>query len=409
MQGDRALFRFSAYNDDGSLDTGFVRAIDEVDVARQLAKSGKTPFKVKQVREAQAKNNPRVLIHRLFRPQFDLTRFFSDLSIMLNSGFNIDAALSAVGEAETKAGQKANIATIRTQVTEGKSVSEAFAALDEVPQHVSALVASGESSGRLDRVFAELAEMYSARDERRSKIVEALLYPGFLLLVLVGTILLLSLYLVPAIEPIFDGSNVQTPMIVSALSGLGSLMKNHGVLLLAGAAMVLAVATFALGNGEVRAHFLGRFTAVPILGALLRKAVGGRYLHTMSLLLANGVPLYDSMRLAADTSPIGSFRTRLLEAREIVSGGGAFWKALDGSEIFAPTLITLIRLGEESNNLAAVAGRAAAINDAQLQRTTSRFLSFLTPAVTIILGGMVGMLVISVMTTLLSINEIAVR
>ena len=85
------------------------------------------------------------------------------------------------------------------------------------------------------------------------------------------------------------------------------------------------------------------------------------------------------------------------------------WKALTSSGVFPESILSLLKLGEESNSLAPMMSRAGMMTQAQLQRRLSRLLTFLTPAITILLGAVVGGLVISVMTTLLSINEIAIR
>jgi general secretion pathway protein F len=129
----------------------------------------------------------------------------------------------------------------------------------------------------------------------------------------------------------------------------------------------------------------------------------------MALLIGNGVPMLEAMNLAASTAPSGRFRAGLLQARQRVAGGEPLWMALTASDIFPDSILSLVRLGEESNNLGAMMNRAGAMTQAQMRRTVSRVLTFLTPAITILLGALVGSLVVSVMTTLLSINEIAIR
>ena len=146
-----------------------------------------------------------------------------------------------------------------------------------------------------------------------------------------------------------------------------------------------------------------------MIAGFARSEANARYLDAMALLLGNAVPMLEAMRLAAETAAAGSLRVRYLAARRSVSDGEPLWRAFDGTRAFPEFVLSLVRLGEESNNLAPMLARAGMTIEAQRQRRIARVLTLLTPAITIFLGLVIGGLVISVMTTLLSINEIAIR
>lgn len=400
-------FKFRAYSQSGGQDSGFVMALDRADAVRQLSQAGKIPYEIKQVEGTAATSTSP--LRGLFQPKLDLTHFLSELAVIIGSGFNVDIALKAVADAESNKAQKARIQAIHAQITEGKSVAEAFASQPGMPPDVVALVASGESSGRLDLVVSELAKSHALRAKRNGEIGEAMVYPAFLLLIMVGALLVLSLYLVPALEPIFSNAGATPPFIVRALGGFGETIKQFGFLILAclgGLGLLLAVF---LQRPSTRARLMDVAARVPGLAGLVRSTTRERYLSTMSLLLGNGVPMLDAMNLAADTATSAGHKARLLQARLRVASGEPIWQALKSSDAFPDSMLSLIRLGEESNNLATMMGRSGAMTQAQMQRTISRALALLTPAMTILLGGLVGSLVISVMTTLLSINELAIR
>lgn len=408
MSQERLRFHFRAYGQAGGHDSGYVEALDRADAVRQLAQSGKVAYEIRPA-DAAVGGAGKARRVGLFQPRLDLTRFFSELSIILGSGFNIDVALKAVADAETGKAQKARIQAIHSLITEGKSVADAFAAQPDIPGDVVALIASGESSGRLDIVVAELARSYALGAQRRSEITEALLYPVFLVLVMLCALLILAVYLVPALEPIFDNAGAPPPWIVRALGAFGEIVAGYGFVMLAalsaGALLFLAM----LRQPAARARLADLAARLPVAGAIMRGATRARYLNTMALLLGNGVPMLDAMNLAASTAACESHRARLLQARQRVSSGEALWQALKASDAFPEATLSLVRLGEESNNLGAMTARAGALTQAQMRRSVSRALTFLTPAITIALGALVGSLVISVMTTLLSINEIVIR
>ncbi|MDJ0613684.1 MAG: type II secretion system F family protein [Rhizobiaceae bacterium] len=408
MAAESQQFHYRAYATNGAKESGIIEASDLGEAARKLSRMGKTPFELKPSK-GKAAGTRSTSLSGLFQKELDLTRFFSDLSVMLNAGFNVDIALGAVANAETDRRQKARIQQIHTRISEGKSVAEAFSSQPEIPADVVALVASGENSGQMASVFAELAKNFKRRAERRSEVLEAVLYPAFLIVVLFGTLLLLSVYLVPSIEPIFENGGAEKPLVVNVLSGLGSFVSEFWlpaliVIALCGLLLVplLRSQSFKIGLNNI-------LLKLPLAGTIIFQTTRARYLHSMALLLSNGVPLHDAMQLSSVGAPVEKHRVGLEKAREEVTGGLQLWKALENSSVFDDSLVSLVKLGEESNNLAPIMERAAVMTETMMQRSISRILTFLTPAITIFLGLVVGTLVISVMTALLSINEIAIR
>lgn len=407
--GSRIYFR--AYRPDGQIESGHLQARDEEDAVRQLRQSGRVPFQITRADgtrpvAAAREHRPAAAV---FGQRLDLARFFGDLSVMLASGFTVDIALHAVADAETDRLQSRRAAEIHGRITEGQSVAEAFAPLPEVTDDVLALLASGENSGRIDVVVADLAAAYARRAARRREVLEALMYPAFLVLVMFFAFLLLSLYLAPALQPVFENAGVPAPLVVRGLIAFGGFVTGYGLILLLVLASALALLAASLRTRSGAARVAELLLRLPAVAGFLRGTANARYLNTMALLLGNGVPMLEAMLLASDTAAAASQRASLLAARQRVSDGEPFWRAIGGARQFPDFVVSLVRLGEQSNNLAPMLARAGATIEAQMQRRVARVLTFLTPAITLFLGLVVGGLVISVMTTLLSINEIAIQ
>ncbi|MEL6201972.1 MAG: type II secretion system F family protein [Pseudomonadota bacterium] len=411
MSGGTRKFQFKAYLPSGSAESGLLEALDVQDASRKLAAQGKIPIEVK-LASASAKARSSAtssLLGGLFGARLDLPELLSDLSVMLNSGFNIDVSLRAVGQTQPDRRKRERIMAVHSRIAEGSSVSDAFALEPEVPADMVALISSGEHGGHLGKVFAELSKAYSEAAKRRSEIIEALLYPGFLITVLIGTLLLLALYLVPAIEPIFDNGGGEKPFVVAALSGFGSFVSTFWPTLLIGLGL-LFLGTLSLSRSEGGKRFISAaLLRLPLIGTIMRRSSRARYLRSMALLLDNGVQLNEAMRLSAASTPLAHDRHQLDLARERVSTGQSFSDAVAATGVFDAPMISLFQLGEESNSLGIVMDRAATMTEFMVKRSMSRALSFLTPAITILMGLVIGSLVISVMTTLLSINELAIR
>lgn len=411
MAGASEHILYRAYRADGEIETGLLDAVDEADALRQLRRRGCVPFELSR-RGPGARGLPATASRAragLATGRLDLARFFAELSVMLEAGFTVDIAVRAVADAETDRLGRRRAGEIHARLTEGLSVAEAFAAVPEITDDVAALLASGEGSGRLDVVVHALAESFARRAARRREVTEALMYPAFLLVVMAGAVLLLSLYLAPALAPVFENSGVAAPAVIEILLGLGAFLSGWGVPLLAALGLGLGLLLLRLQRPAGRQGLAALLMRLPGLAAVIRAGINARYLGTMSLLLENGVPMLEAMRLAAATAATVGQRAAFLAARTRVSEGAPFWRALGGTGQIPEGVLALLRLGEESNMLAAMLTRASLMVDGLLQRRISRALAFLTPALTLLLGGLVGGLVVSVMTALLGINEIAIQ
>lgn len=401
-------FSYRAYLEDGSPEAGVIEAVNRRDASRKLAQAKKRPFVLVEAATNKADfAGPKRFWE--FTRQGDLTKLLSELSVLLDAGFNVAAALRVVASAESSARQRTRLLAISDQISNGKSLSEAFASLPGLPAEMSAMIASGESSGRIAEVIARMAEASQYRAERRAAITEALIYPAFLVLMVVGAFLFLSLFLMPAIEPIFDSGTIVKPTVVWLLSGFGALLAQHWpaaiTLMLAAVALLLLM----LRTPSFRLLISKISLGLPVIGRMRRDSAIARYLGTLSLLIGNGVSMIESLRLAALTCSGPEIGEGLETVRTSVSNGERLKSALEKTGIFDGPTLTLVGIGEESNNLPLLLKRAATLVETRLKKAIDRIVTILTPAITIALGLLIGALVVSVMTALLSINEIAVQ
>lgn len=404
-----ASFSYRAYRDDGSPELGVIEATDLREASRKLVQANKRPFALQELDGGRRLPAERAGRWWVFRRPTDLTKLLSEIAVLLDAGFNVAAALRIVASAEGSAQERARLLAISDQIASGRSFSEALATLPELPSEMSAMIASGESSGRIAQVIARMSEGYRYRAERRAAIVEALVYPAFLVVMVIGAFLFLSLFLMPAIEPVFEAGTVEKPFVVAMLSGFGRLLTEHGTLLLAAVLALAAIALLALRRPSGRALVSKATLGLPFAGRLFRDAAVVRYLDTLSLLTENGVAMIEALRLAALTCSVPDMRRGLEAVRDEVANGERLQAAFTRARIFDGPTLTLIGIGEESNSLPLLLKRSSVLVETRLKRSVDRIVTFLTPAITIALGLMIGALVVSVMTALLSINEIAVQ
>lgn len=399
------MFSYRAYRSDGTAEAGTLEAADRNEAMRRLTQANKRPFALTEAGSRSEGSSKSAIRLRTA----DLTKLFAELAVLLDAGFNVPAALRIYATAERLPKRKALLLAISDQISSGKALADAFSQLPGATPDLVALIASGESSGKLPDVVTRIAETYRRRSERRSAILEALAYPAFLLVMVLAALLFLALFLMPAIEPIFDTGTIDKPIAVRFLAGVGRLFTEQWPMLVAAFVALFGLAFLMLQRPATRSLLTRSTFKIPGIGRFWKDGVLVSYLETLSLLAGNGVPMIDALRLAGAVCTEPSMRAKLDLARDNVANGEQLQTSLRKSGLFDDATLTLIGMGEQANRLPQVLGRASSLIDARLKRAVDRAVGFLSPALTIGLGVMIGGLVVSVMTALLSINEMAVQ
>ncbi|WP_457152593.1 type II secretion system F family protein [Mesorhizobium sp. P5_C1] len=402
-------FAYRAYLVDGSTETGVLDASTKQDAARKLAQQGRRSYHLAPVNGERQQLRLPGRSALTFTRRVDLSRLFSELSVLLNAGFTVDRALNAVISGEANRQRRQQLQSVLDLTTGGRPIAEAFAGLPGITSDVAALLASGERSGKMAYICQRLADTFEATAKRRAAIVEALAYPAFLLLVMSGALVILATVLVPALEPIFEGSSAPKPFTMTVLSALGTVFRDYPFVFPLAAVLGLLSYLFLSRSTGARKQFSHWLLKVPLIGALVRDAVVARYLETLALLLGNGVAMTEALGLAANVSRQSSLAASFASIEETVANGARLHGAIVKAGIFDNATMSLVSLGEEANALPVVLDRAAKMLQLTLSRRIDTVLKLLTPALTISLGFLVGSLVISVMTTILSINDLALQ
>ncbi|ESZ08223.1 type II secretion system F family protein [Mesorhizobium sp. M1060] len=402
-------FAYRAYLVDGSTESGVLDASTKQEAARKLAQQGRRSYHLAPVSSDRPQLRLPGRSALTFTRKVDLSRLFSELSVLLNAGFTVDRALGAVIAGEANRQRRQQLQSVLDLTTGGRPIAEAFAALPGITSDVAALLASGERSGKMAYICQRLADTFEATAKRRAAIGEALAYPAFLLSVMSGALVILATVLVPALEPIFEGSSAPKPFTMKMLSVFGTVFRDYPFVFPLAAVLGLLSYLVLSRSAGARKQFSHAVLKIPLIGALVRDAVIARYLETLALLLGNGVAMTEALGLAANVSRQSSLAASFASIEDNVANGARLHGAVVKAGIFDHATMSLVSLGEEANALPVVLDRAAKMLQLTLTRRIDTVLKLLTPALTISLGFLVGSLVISVMTTILSINDLALQ
>lgn len=341
----------------------------------------------------------------------DLTLFTRELATLVKADLPLDEAIRIVSlqplmSAKIRTVTKAVLDGVR----EGNSLSGALAARgQDFPEYYWRLVQAGEASGSLGEVLEDISTFLERSSEVRGQLGSALVYPCILLAAAGAALGVILTVLLPTIVPLFKDAGVTPPATIQFLVNAQEAIARNWLLVLMTLAG-LAVAVIAAGQDDrlrlIRHRALMR---LPVIGSLVANRETARFARTLATLTRNGVPMLEAVRLSGSVLRNRAFLTTVELAGESLKEGGTLSAPLVTSGLFSELSLRLIAVGEQTGQLEAMLMRVANIYEATLQRQLARLTSLVTPILTLAVGGMVGGLILTVMSAILSINELAFK
>jgi general secretion pathway protein F len=402
-----ATFYFRAVASDGRVRSGSLSSDNEKLVARELHKQGLTPVYVGV--------SPKGASLDLKLPNFgqgrrrDVLFFTQELSTLLTAGVPLDRALSITAELTERANFRFIVLDVLRVLKGGKSLAESLATH---PEYFSDLyvnmVRSGEASGALASIFERLAEFERSRDDLRNYIISSMIYPALLTLVGLGSIFILLNFVVPRFASIFSDSRMKIPVPTMIMLEASAFVQSYwwiAASALAGGAIIWAVYT---RTAQGRLWWDGARLRIPMLGETLRKAETARFARAMSTLVANTVPLVQSIGIAAATLNNKTISGALAGVAMGVKRGEGIAAPVRKAGVFPPLAAHLLTVGEETGRLDQMFGRMADIYENDTRASIKRFTAVFEPIVILVMGVLVGALILSMLLAITSINDVAV-
>jgi len=399
-------FYFKAVASDGQVRTGAIHAENERWVAQELRRQGLTPVYV----GSQPKKS-----FELKLPSFsgakrrDVLFFTQELSTLLNAGVPLDRALSITVELTERPAFRLLIQDILRLVKGGKSLAES---LSSHPEYFSELfvnmVRAGEASGSLATVFERLSEFERTRDDLRGYIFSSMAYPCLLMLVGTASVLVLMNFVVPRFASVFEQSRIEMPLPTKIMLEGSRFLQAYGWIGLAGiVGFAVAMYTY-VRTPAGRLWWDTLRLRIPLLGDALRKAETARFARAMGTLVANSVPLVQSIGIAGATLNNQCIAGSLQAVAMGVKRGEGIAAPLRRAGQFPPLAGHLLSVGEETGRLDQMFNRMADIYDTDTRAAIRRFTSLFEPLVILVMGLVVGTLILSMLLAIVSMNDVAI-
>lgn len=297
---------------------------------------------------------------------------------------------------------------VHAGVMEGRRLSDAMALQGQAfPPLYRAMVSAGETSGALGPILERLADGLERDQVVRGKVVTALVYPIVLAVVALGVITAMMTFVVPKVVDQFDSMNQTLPLLTRLVIGVSHLMRDWGWLLALFLGTGGLVGAVFLRNPEIRLRVDTALLKLPLIGRLTRDLHGARMARTLSTMIAAGLPVLEGLIITARTVSNRRLRLATETMADAVREGGGLSAAMRRADVFPPILVYMTASGESSGRLEPMLERAADYLEREFSTFTAVMLSLLEPAIIVVMGGVVALIVLSILLPILQINTLA--
>jgi general secretion pathway protein F len=337
----------------------------------------------------------------------DVTVFTLDLALLLKAGARLDDALELLA-ADIDIGRlRPTVAKVRASVLSGESFADALAQHPALfPPMYVALIRVGEASGALDQILEVLANERARAEALRRKLGDALRYPLFLLFAAFAVLVFFLFFVLPQFAAVLRDFGAKLDPFVTAFIGLSDFLRENKDMVLGGlAALLLAVWLIGRRPG-VRIAVVTRLVRLPLIRSVAMFHRTALFCRNLGVLLGAGVPLTATLRILGDMMSTSSDPAIWTATVERVRQGGKLSDALGENAALPPMAVRMLRLGEETGQLPTLAGRVAEFYQAKLHRSLDRIVGIVGPAAIVTIAVVVGGLIVSVMTSLLSVTQV---
>jgi general secretion pathway protein F len=399
-------YRYQALNSEGKLVKGVLEGDSERQVRSQLRTQSLRPVDVAPANKQITGSGG--LKAGFLQPRIstaDFALLTRQLATLVQSNLPLDECLTAVAQQCRKAKIKGLLLQVRSRVAEGHTLAYAMGDFPQVFNEMyRAMVNAGEHAGFLGPVLEQLADYSEHRQYTQQKLKMAMIYPFILLGVAVAVVTALMVFVVPELVGIFAHTKTNLPVLTRGLIATSNFFREDGVWLLV-ALVVLAYGwRYLLRDRTRKKRWHGFLLKLPGVSRLLTAMDTARFASTLSILMASGVPLLESLRIAGQVLSNLVLREDSQQVAESVQEGSSLHRALEHSGRFPPMMVHMVASGEASGELETMLERSATNQERELEMTLGTMMSIFEPLMVVLMGGMVLTIVLAILLPIFDLN-----
>lgn len=400
-------YRYRALTQVGEVVSGSITASTPAEVDRRIEYLGLIPIDT-VTEQSGARRGASFNLSLFSQPRAeDVTIFTTDLALLLRTGARINDALELLASDVDVGRMRLTVGKVAAAILSGESFAEAISHHPAVfPQIYLALVRVGEASGTLPAILEAIGAERTRAETLRRRISDALRYPAFLLLAAGGVLTFFLTVVLPQFSTVFRDFNAKLDPTLVAFLVVSDFMRNNGNVILAALIGAIGLGWLIFRRPAARGALMDAASHLPLVRPVLSFRRTALFCRNLGLLLSSGVTMPASLRILSEIMASMGGSAVWSQIDDKVRHGGKLSDALSTTRALPPMAVRTLRLGEESGQLPALAGRIAEFYESKLQRSLDRLIGVVGPLAIIVISVIVGGLIVSVMTALLSVNQV---
>jgi len=399
-------FEFVALDKQGKESKGLLEGDTPKHVRQMLRERQLLPVKITEVAKKESRRQSHFSLRRGLSAG-DLALLTRQLATLSQSGLPLEEALLAVSQQNENPRAKSILLGVRSRVMEGHSLADGLADFPQAfPELYRATVAAGEQSGHLDAVLERLADFTESRQILQQQVRNALIYPIALVVTAVAIISFMLAYVVPKVVYIFENYDQQLPILTRIMIASSDFIRDYWF------AMIVVIVALVFGIRQLlkkdgpRRQYHHLLLRMPIVARLTRGINTARFTQTLSILAGSGVPILESLRIAAQVVVNMPMREAVEEAALRIREGGMISRSLAASKLFPPMTTHLISSGETSGKLEEMLARAATNQEREVDGLIATLLGIMQPLLVIVMAFIVLMIVLAILLPIFELNNL---
>ncbi len=325
-----------------------------------------------------------------------LLMILSQLGMMMKAGINLSLTMEIMIQSEKDVSMKKILKEINESLYTGFTLSQAMRNFAGFPPIYISIIEAGEANGRLDEAFEQCAQICKKDIALSGKIRSALMYPLFLIVLVIAVVIILCVFVLPTFAGVYDSFGGDLPGLTVAMMGLSDFLIGYWwLLIIVTVGVVVGLRTLKKTNADFQMWWAEMQLKIPLVGPIIRQNSLARFCRLMSTLTDSGIPIHKAMALSRDAVPNKYVQEKVQAVLDDVQIGVSINAAMAKHPVFDPILVSMIRVGEESGMLGDSLHKMADLFEDQADESTTKLTDMMTPIMTVVIGVVVGTLVVA--------------
>lgn len=394
-------YSYIAYDPDGKKIKGVVEADNETAAIYYMRNQDMSPISVSPYKE-KARNFWEIEImepevHDLKMKKKDLMQFADKMSIMLRAGVTLSMAMDVIVTSEKNRRYQKIYRAILTDLYGGSSLADSMRKFKAFPEEAVNMVGSGEETGKLDWAFSKIAELYKKQLALSGKISSAFTYPIFLIVLMVGMFVVMTVLVLPRFAGMYDMFGGELPGITQFMINMSDFLRKFGFIILLAIAALVGIFVLLMRKKPGFADSVTlMLLKIPVYGHLTLVSNTCSFSQIAAALLQAGVEVVEAVRISATVIKNKYISNAVAGSLTDVAQGSKLHTALQKLNIFEPLFISMVQIGEEASMLPDTFQKMADLYEAESDDATRKLTSVLEPALTTAIGLLIAGMVVAI-------------